>query len=79
MNEHIATKLSRLVSRVLSDISPSVPQRGVPLPSVLRSRKRKAKVENLRYITWRHRRGLTVMCSDRVLSPLEMSRMRHGR
>ena len=39
MYAHIATKLSGLMMYVVSDTLPSVTQRSVPLPSVLRSDK----------------------------------------
>ena len=61
MNAHVATKLSGLVMHVLGDVPPSVPRRNVPLLSVLRSKTREAKQEYLRYIRWRHRRGLIVI------------------
>ena len=38
-NVEIAIKLSRVAMHVLNDVLPSVPQRGQPLVSVLRSRK----------------------------------------
>ena len=65
MNAHIATKLSGLVMQVLRATPPSLPRRGVPLPSVLGSKERGAKEEYLRYIKWRHRRGLTVLGDTR--------------
>ena len=71
MNAEITTKLSRLALNVMNDNPPSVPRKGVPLPSVLKSRRRKTTVENMRYIKWRHRRGLEVVCSDRAHSALD--------
>ena len=48
INAKIATKLSRVAIRALADTSPSVPQRGEPLVSVLRSRELKPKWERER-------------------------------
>ena len=48
MNTEIATKLIRLAIYALKDAHPSVPQRGEPLASVLRSRKLNPKVERER-------------------------------
>ena len=47
-NLEIAIKLSRAVMHVLTDVPPSVPQRGEPLVSVLTSRKLKPKWERAR-------------------------------
>ena len=44
----IATRLSRIAIHVLTDVPPSVPQRGEPSVSVLTSRKRKPKWERAR-------------------------------
>ena len=38
MNAHIAIELSRIVMHVLGDVPPSVPPRGVPLVSVLKTK-----------------------------------------
>ena len=47
-NVEIATRLSRVVMHVLTDVLPSVPQRGAPLVSALTSRKLKPKLESRR-------------------------------
>ena len=47
-NLEIATKLSRIAMHVLSDVPPSVPQRGEPLVSILTSRKRQPRWERAR-------------------------------
>ena len=47
-NLEIAIRLSRTMIHVLTDVPPSVPQRGEPLVSVLTSRKRKPKWERAR-------------------------------
>ena len=60
MNEHIATKLIRMMVHVLGSDPPSVPPRGVQLPSVLTFKKRNPKEEYRRYIKWRRQRGLHV-------------------
>ena len=55
-NREIAIMLSRIVIHVLTDVPPSVPQRGEPLVSVLTSRKRKPKWERARLRGLRKRR-----------------------
>lgn len=47
-NTEFAIKLSRVVIHVLSDAPPSVPQRGEPLVSALRSRKFEPRWERTR-------------------------------
>ena len=48
-NVEVATRLSRVVVHVLSDVPPSVPQRGAPLVSVLASRQHTPKCESRRF------------------------------
>ena len=54
-NVDIATKFSRIAIHVLSDVRPSVPQRGEPLVSVLRSRELKSRWERERFRKLRRR------------------------
>ena len=66
MNARIATRLSRVVIDVLRDDPPLVPRQSEPLPSVLKAKKRNVKVENMRYVKWRHRRGMEPKHSGRA-------------
>ena len=77
MNARIATRLTRVVIDVLRGNPPLVPRQNEPLPSVLKARKRDVKVENWRYIKWRHRRGLDHKHSDQVEEAL--IRLNHRR
>ena len=79
MNAEIATTWSRLAMDVLRDSPPPVPQKGVPLPSVLRSKQRKVKIEILRYIKGRLRQGLDVVVGDRRLEAVPAWRMKRER
>ena len=52
LNELMAIGLIKTLVGVLEDRPPSVPPRGVPLPSVLTTRPRKPKVEGVHYVRW---------------------------
>ena len=57
MDIEIATKLSRVVIHALRDTPPSVPQRGEPLVSVLKSKELKPKWERDRFR--KHKKWMT--------------------
>ena len=62
MNSEIAIALTRLAFRDLKSAPPSVPQRGEPLASVLRSRKLDSNLERVRHRNherWQQRRRAT--------------------
>ena len=52
MNQNIAIKLSRIVIEACVEHHPVVPQRGVPLPSLLQTRPVKTKGVVKRYERW---------------------------
>ena len=77
MNARIATRLTGVVIDVLRGNPPLVPRQNEPLPSVLKARKRDVKVDNWRYIKWRHRRGLDHKHGDQAEEAL--IRLNHRR
>ena len=63
-NVEIATRLSRVVMHVLSDVPPSVPLRRAPLASVLACRELKPKLEFERLNGLRMRRARPVYSEE---------------